>query len=99
MRERQHVDLAEGEADNCGMSAASATDRHIGPTAGFTIDFLRPVEGGTVVARAVAARGGRTRAVGRCDVFAVIEGQERPCAVPQGTTVSVPRPTARPTDQ
>ncbi|MEU4496007.1 PaaI family thioesterase [Streptomyces sp. NPDC023998] len=61
-------------------------------TAGFTIDYLRPVNGTLLRAHAQVVRAGRSRVVCRCDLTAVDgEGVETLCAVAQGT-IAVPEP-------
>ncbi|MFJ4429093.1 PaaI family thioesterase [Streptomyces bobili] len=61
-------------------------------TAGFSIDYLRPVNGTLLRAHAQVVRAGRSRVVCRCDLTAVdSEGVETLCAVAQGT-IAVPEP-------
>ncbi len=57
----------------------------------FKINYLRPARGERLVARASVAGSGRTQAVCRCDIFAVEGGEERLCAVAQGTIHKVER--------
>ena len=54
-------------------------------TSEFKVNFLRPATGNELVARATTVHAGRSQAVCRCDVFTVVEGQERLCATAQGT--------------
>jgi len=54
-------------------------------TSEFKVNFLRPATGDELVARATALHAGRSQAVCRCDVFAIIDRQERLCATAQGT--------------
>jgi len=54
-------------------------------TAGFTINYLRPGVGERLVAHAEVVHLSRTQAVCRCEVFAVKAGEEKLCAVAQGT--------------
>lgn len=51
----------------------------------FKVNYLRPAKGERLVARASVAGSGKTQAVCRCDVFAVADGEEKLCAVAQGT--------------
>lgn len=76
-------------ADNALTFAAGTT---LGPavlTGGFSIQYLRPATGTTLVARAEVVHTGRRQAVARCDLFVVGEdGDEKLCAVAQGTVLS-----------
>lgn len=76
-------------ADNALTFAAGTT---LGPavlTGGFSIQYLRPATGTTLVARAEVVHTGRRQAVARCDLFVVGEdGAEKLCAVAQGTVLS-----------
>ncbi|MBI3401212.1 MAG: PaaI family thioesterase [Acidobacteria bacterium] len=54
-------------------------------TSEFKINYLRPAIGDLLIARALVVSAGKTQAVCRCDVFVVRDGQERLCAVAQGT--------------
>lgn len=56
-------------------------------TSEYKINYLRPAIGQTLVARASVQYAGRTQAVCRCDVFAVNQGEEKLCAMAQGTIV------------
>ncbi|MEV7193673.1 PaaI family thioesterase [Streptomyces sp. NPDC093510] len=76
-------------ADNSITFAAGTT---LGPavlTTGFSIQYVRPATGVTLVARAVVAHSGRRQAVVRCELFTVGgEGGETLCAIAQGTVLS-----------
>lgn len=54
-------------------------------TAEFKINYLRPALGERLHARAEVAHSGRSQAVCRCEVYAMQGGQEKLCAVAQGT--------------
>ncbi len=56
----------------------------------FKINYVRPAVGERLVARARAEATGKTQSVCRCDVFAISAGQEKLCAVAQGTIVAAP---------
>jgi uncharacterized protein (TIGR00369 family) len=56
-------------------------------TSEFKINYVRPAVGERLIARASTAAVSRTQAVCRCDVFALRDGQEKLCAVAQGTIV------------
>ncbi|MEU9763463.1 PaaI family thioesterase [Streptomyces sp. NPDC047985] len=76
-------------ADNSITFAAGTT---LGPavlTGGFSIQYIRPATGRTLVARAEVVHTGRRQAVVRCDLSMVGEGgAETLCAVAQGTVLS-----------
>ncbi|MEE1845603.1 PaaI family thioesterase [Streptomyces sp. NPDC059118] len=82
-------------ADNAITFAAGTT---LGPavlTGGFSIQYVRPATGRTLVARAEVAHTGRRQAVVRCELFAAAEDGERTlCAVAQGTVLSAAAPSA-----
>ncbi|ALC19726.1 PaaI family thioesterase [Streptomyces pristinaespiralis] len=76
-------------ADNSITFAAGTT---LGPavlTGGFSVQYVRPAVGRTLLARAAVVHSGRRQAVVRCDLFTVgADGQETLCAVAQGTVLS-----------
>lgn len=59
-------------------------------TSEFKINYLRPAVGERLIARAEAVHAGRSQAVCRCDVFVLQDGQEKLCAVAQGTIAALP---------
>jgi len=59
-------------------------------TAEFKINYVRPAVGERLIARARAVHVGKTQAVCTCDVFAVSGGQEKLCAMAQGTIARLP---------
>lgn len=59
-------------------------------TSEYKINYLRPATGPVLIARAHAASVGTRQAVCRCDIYTVTDGQERVCAIAQGTVVPVP---------
>jgi len=65
-------------------------------TSEYKINYLRPAIGERLIARAEAAHVGKTQAVCRCDVFVVVEGVEKVCAMAQGTIARLPDQDARP---
>lgn len=79
-------------ADNSITFAAGTT---LGPavlTGGFSIQYIRPATGRTLIARAAVVHTGRRQAVVRCDLYAVDDGgAEALCAVAQGTVLSAQR--------
>ncbi|MDK0523083.1 PaaI family thioesterase [Streptomyces sp. ML-6] len=82
-------------ADNSITFAAGTT---LGPavlTGGFSIQYVRPATGRTLVARAEVVHTGRRQAVVRCELFAAGEGgTETLCAVAQGTVLSAGAPSS-----
>lgn len=54
-------------------------------TSGSRIDYLRPARGQSLIARATVEYTGRSHVVCRCDVFVSDQGEERLCAITQGT--------------
>ncbi|MBT2401177.1 PaaI family thioesterase [Streptomyces sp. ISL-100] len=80
-------------ADNALTFAGGAA---LGPavlTGGFSIQYVRPATGATLVARAVVVHGGRRQAVCRCDLYVRDEaGTETLCAVAQGTVLTAAAP-------
>ena len=58
-------------------------------TSEYTINYLRPVMGDQLIARATVVYSSRTQAVCRCDLSVVTEGTEYLCAVSQGTIAAI----------
>ncbi len=54
-------------------------------TSEFKINYVRPAVGQRLIARARTEHQGRTQAVCRCEVFVLNEGEEKLCALAQGT--------------
>ncbi|MET7855804.1 PaaI family thioesterase [Streptomyces sp. NPDC005318] len=84
-----HGGVLSYAADNSITFAAGTT---LGPavlTGGFSIQYIRPATGRTLVARATVVHTGRRQAVVRCDLFAAVDdGEDILCAVAQGTVLS-----------
>ncbi|MET7311964.1 MULTISPECIES: PaaI family thioesterase [unclassified Streptomyces] len=84
-----HGGVLSYAADNSVTFAAGTT---LGPavlTGGFSIQYIRPAAGRTLIARAIVVHTGRRQAVVRCDLFAAADdGTETLCAVAQGTVLS-----------
>ena len=59
-------------------------------TSEFKINYLRPAVGERLIARAQAVYAGKSQAVCRCDVFVVMNGEEKLCAVAQGKIARLP---------
>jgi uncharacterized protein (TIGR00369 family) len=64
-------------------------------TAEYKINYVRPAVGDRLVARAQAVHVGKSQAVCRCDVFAVVNGEEKLCAIAQGTIARLPEQEPR----
>lgn len=62
-------------------------------TSEFKINYLRPAQGDSLLARAAVVHCGRTQAVCRCDIFALEQGADRLCATAQGTIAKLPKPS------
>ncbi|MGD9946642.1 MAG: PaaI family thioesterase [Burkholderiaceae bacterium] len=62
-------------------------------TAEYKINYLRPALGERLIARAKVLHAGRSQAVCRCDLFMVDGGDERLCAVAQGTISRIGEPS------
>ncbi|QIP83810.1 PaaI family thioesterase [Streptomyces sp. Tu 2975] len=80
-------------ADNSITFAAGTT---LGPavlTGAFSVQYMRPATGRTLIARAAVVHTGRRQAVVRCDLLTVgADGDETLCAVAQGTVLSAGTP-------
>ena len=59
-------------------------------TAEFKINYVRPATGDRLIARAKAVHVGQSQAVCTCEVFAVAGGEEKLCAIAQGTIARLP---------
>ncbi|MEV0225379.1 PaaI family thioesterase [Streptomyces sp. NPDC050704] len=88
-----HGGVVSYAADNALTFAAGTA---LGPavlTAGFSIQYIRPATGRTLVARAEVVHAGRRQAVVRCDLLTVTEdGTETLSAVAQGTVLPARTP-------
>lgn len=72
-------------ADNALTYAGGAAMAVPVVTSEYKINYVRPAIGELLIARAECVSVGRQQAVVRCDVYVVKEGEERLCAVAQGT--------------
>jgi uncharacterized protein (TIGR00369 family) len=59
-------------------------------TSEFKINYVRPAVGERLIARAHAVHTGKSQSVCRCDVFVLAHGEEKLCAVAQGTIAALP---------
>lgn len=65
-------------------------------TSEYKINYLRPAIGERLIARARAVHVSKSQAVCRCEVFAISGGDEKLCAIAQGTIAKLaqaPSPT------
>ncbi|WP_250292556.1 PaaI family thioesterase [Streptomyces atroolivaceus] len=86
-----HGGVLSYAADNALTFAAGTTLGAAVLTGGFSIQYVRPAGGRTLIARAAVVHTGRRQAVVRCDLYtADDEGAEKLCAVAQGTVLSAP---------
>lgn len=76
-------------ADNALTYAGGTALKQSVVTSEFKINYVRPVIGDMLIARAQAIHAGKKQAVCRCDVFVVKDSEEKLCAVAQGTITAV----------
>lgn len=87
-----HGGVVSYAADNALTFAGGSI---LGPavvTSEFKINYVRPAQGDSLVARATVIHHGSRQAVCRCDVFASAEGAEVLCATAQGTVARLSKP-------
>jgi uncharacterized protein (TIGR00369 family) len=72
-------------ADNALTFAGGTAMRVPVVTSEYKINYLRPAIGERLVARARAVHVSKSQAVCQCEVFAVARGEEKLCALAQGT--------------
>lgn len=89
-----HGGVVSYAADNALTYAGGTALRVPVVTSEFKINYLRPAIGDRLIARAHAVHTGKSQAVCRCDVFVVKDGEEKLCAVAQGTIAALPAATA-----
>ena len=65
-------------------------------TSEFKINYLRPAQGDSLVARAAVVHCGRTQAVCRCDILSSEQGADHLCATAQGTIAKLATPSEGP---
>ena len=85
-----HGGVVSYAADNALTYAGGTALRVPVVTSEFKINYLRPAVGERLIARAEAVHTGRNQAVCRCDVFVLRDGEEKLCAVAQGTIAALP---------
>jgi len=74
-------------ADNAITFAGGLAMRGNALTSEFKINYVRPAAGTRVIARAKAVTAGRRQAVCRCELYVLRDGEEKLCALAQGTIV------------
>lgn len=85
-----HGGVLSYAADNALTYAGGTALRLPVVTSEFKINYLRPAVGERLIARAEAVHTGKTQSVCRCDVFVLKDGEEKLCAVAQGTIAALP---------
>jgi uncharacterized protein (TIGR00369 family) len=83
-------------ADNALTFAGGTALANNAVTLEFKINYVRPAIGEMLIARAYAESTGKTQSVCRCDVFTLGGGEEKLCAMAQGTIVAGPAKSAAP---
>jgi uncharacterized protein (TIGR00369 family) len=58
-------------------------------TSEYKINYVRPATGDKLIAKGSVIYASRTKAVCRCDIFAMNEDEEKLCAVSQGTIETI----------
>ncbi len=90
---KQHMGIAHGGvlATLADMALTFVGGAVLGPviTSELKINYLRPGHGERLVARAEVVGHGRRQAVTRCEIYSVVDGEEKLCAAAQGTIVKV----------
>ena len=84
-----HGGVISYAADNALTYAGGSA---LGPgvvTSEFKINYMRPVMGDFIVARATVIYAGKSQAVCRCDIYAVTGTAENLCATAQGTITKI----------
>lgn len=59
-------------------------------TSEYKINYIRPAVGERLIARAKAVHVGKSQSVCTCEIFAVNDGEEKLCAIAQGTIARLP---------
>ena len=85
-----HGGVVSYAADNALTYAGGTALGGAVVTSEFKINYVRPAIGERLIARAQAVYAGSSQAVCRCDVFVMVNGEEKLCAVAQGTIARLP---------
>lgn len=83
-------------ADNALTYAGGTAMRVPVVTSEYKINYVRPAIGERLVARARAVHVSQSQAVCQCEVFAVTAGQEKLCAIAQGTIAKLSKKNGTP---
>lgn len=83
-------------ADNALAFAGGAALDGLAVTSELKLNYIRPVTGEELIARARPISTGRTQSVARCEIFSVEGGAERLCAAAQGTIAVTGKPSENP---
>ena len=86
-----HGGVISYAADNALTYAGASA---LGPnvvTSEFKINYMRPVTGDFIIARAKVICAGKSQAVCRCDIYEGCGGKENLCATAQGTITRIGR--------
>ena len=84
-----HGGVISYAADNALTYAGGSV---LGPdviTSEFKINYMRPVMGDFIIARAKVIYAGKNQAVCRCDIYVGSGGKENLCATAQGTITKI----------
>ena len=81
-------------ADNALTYAGGTAMRVPVVTSEYKINYVRPAIGERLIARARAVHVSKSQAVCQCEVFAIGGGDEKLCAIAQGTIAKLAEPAA-----
>lgn len=79
-------------ADNAITFAGGLAMKGNALTSEFKVNYVRPARGSKVIARASARNAGKRQAVCQCEIFVLADGEEKLCALAQGTVVAAADP-------
>lgn len=80
-----HGGVISYAADNTLTIAAQRALHQPVVTSEFKINYLRPAIGDFLIAKAHCVHAGKRQAVSRCEIYVNKDGQEKLCAIAQGT--------------
>jgi uncharacterized protein (TIGR00369 family) len=100
---RQQMGFAHGGvvsylADNALTFAGGTAMQVPVVTSEYKINYVRPAIGERLIVRARAVHVSRSQAVCQCEIFVVNKGEEKLCAIAQGTIAKAGDPPATSTD-
>jgi len=82
--------LISDAADNALAFAGETVLEWTVGTSEFKINYVGPAVAGIIIARAEAMYAGKSQAICRCDVLVQVNGEQKLCAVAQGTVARLP---------